>query len=169
MFGLSAFKGQAMQKWMATAMATRTRLGASVMVGVAVASTAACSKPDNVNYGDPVGIQIDAKGTVPAIDIAVAVTKGRDVTPAVSSLAGSVYAAASACPAFVTAVNSGKLVRLRFTAEAGVLHPPAQTPTEEAGSCMIHALDGKPVTMDKPDKLDVLVEMTKHADTGSRH
>jgi hypothetical protein len=163
MFGLSAFKGMAM----ATA-AMRARHGASVVVAAAVASSVACSKPDNVQYGDPVGIQIDAKGTVPALEIAVAVTKGRDVTPAVSSLAGSVYAAASSCPAFVTAANGGKAVRLRLTAEAGVLHAPKQAPAEEAGSCMVHALDGKAVTMDKPDKLDVLVEIAALRDAGSR-
>ncbi len=149
------------------AMATKRRLVVWVAGAAALAWLVSC-KPKDVDYGDPVGISLDAKGAVPGLDIAVAVTKGRDVTPTVSSLAGGMYAAAAGCPAFLAAVGGGKLVRLKLSAEANVLHAPSPAPTEEAGSCMVHALDGKAITMDRPDKLDVLVEVTAKRDSGRR-
>ena len=148
-------------------MSMGRRLVGCVATAAALAWLVSC-KPKDVDYGDPVGISLDAKGTVPGLDIAVAVSRGRDVTPAVSSLAGGMYAAASGCPAFLAALGSGKLVRLKLTAEANVLHAPSPAPTEEAGSCMVHALEGKAITMDRPDKLDVLVEVTAKRDAGRR-
>jgi hypothetical protein len=110
-------------------------------------------------YGDPVGIVLEAHGAIPALGVAVAVTKGRDVTAVVSSVAGAIAAAANACPPLVAAVSGGSVARLAFTAQGGVIHGPAKPPQDPVAACAMHALEGKTVAADKPDALDILVEI----------
>jgi hypothetical protein len=152
----------------------RPRLYSASFFFLAVLSTciacAACDDPKvEVQYGDPVGIQIDARGGVPTLSVAVAVTKGRDVSATVSSVAGAMFGAASGCPAAVATLSGGSIIRLTMTAQGGTLHAPPKLPEDKGASCMIHALDGKPVTTDKPDALDVIVELRAGgADGGKR-
>jgi hypothetical protein len=123
--------------------------------------TAGCdeSSKSDVQYGEPVGIQIAGHGAVPALSVAVAVTKGRDVSATVGSVAGAVFTAAGACPAVVSAIASGSVARLTLTAQGGLLHAPPKAPEDPGGACMTRALDGKPITTDKPDALDLIVEI----------
>ncbi len=116
-------------------------------------------------YGDPVGIKIGAQGGVPALSLAVAVSKGRDPSPSVPGLAGAVHGAAAACPAFVAAIDAGKTVRLSFGARRGALEALGAAPDEVGGACMTAALGGKSVAMDRPESMDVLVELRR--DTSS--
>jgi hypothetical protein len=148
----------------------RPRLfSASFFFLAALLSTGACDDPKSeVQYGDPVGIQIDARGNVPALTVAVAVTKGRDVSATVSSVAGAMFGAASACPAAMTTLSSGSIIRLTMAAQGGTLHAPPKLPEDKGASCMIHALDGKPVSTDKPDALDVIVEIRAGGADGGR-
>jgi hypothetical protein len=114
-------------------------------------------------YGDPIGIQIEAHGAVPALSVAVAVTKGRDPTPFVGPLASAVHGAATGCPAFVAAIAAGKTARIELGARNNVLESLGAAPDEVGGACMTSALAGKPVTMDRPDPLDVIVELRSGA------
>ena len=125
------------------------------------ACLAACdeSSKSDVQYGEPVGIQIAGHGAVPALSVAVAVTKGRDVSATVSSVAGAVFTAAAACPMIVTSIAGGSVARLMLTAQGNVLHGPAKVPEDPGGACMTRALEGKAITTDKPDNLDVIVEI----------
>jgi hypothetical protein len=119
-------------------------------------------------YGDPIGIRLDAHGSVPALAVAFAVTKGRDPSPIVRSLAGAVYAAAVACPAFLSAVTAGKTTRLELGAEKNVLEALGARADEVGGPCMTAALGGKPVTMDRPDPMDVAIELRLAGDAAAR-
>jgi hypothetical protein len=137
---------------------------AAVVLGLLL--SAACDdkadpkKASGVQYGDPVGLEIGAHASVPALDVKVAVTKGRDPTPSVSSLAAAVYAAATACPAFVTAVSDGKTTRIELSARNGAFRALGAAADELGTACMSQALDGKKADMDKPDPLDVIVELS---------
>jgi len=138
--------------------------GAALVLAALAMSLAGCDESKSeAQYGEPVGIQIAAHGAVPALSVAVAVTKGRDVSVTVSSVAGAVFTAAAACPAVVATVAGGSVIRLMFTAQGNTLHAPAKLPEDPGGACMVRALDGKAVTTDKPDLLDVIVEI--RADT----
>jgi hypothetical protein len=119
-------------------------------------------------YGEPIGIRLDAHGAVPALAVAFAVTKGRDPSPIVGSLAGAVYAAAVACPAFVSAVTTGKTTRLELGAEKNVLEALGARADDVGGPCMTAALGGKPITMDRPDPMDVAIELRLAGDASAR-
>lgn len=109
-------------------------------------------------YGDPIGIEIAAHGTVPGLSVAVAVTKGRDPTPFVGPLASAVFGAAQGCPDFIKAMGEGKTARVELGARNGALEALGSVP-DQVGACLRAALGGKPVTMDRPDALDVILEL----------
>jgi hypothetical protein len=119
-------------------------------------------------YGEPVGIRVEARGAVPALSVAFAVTKGRDPTPLVGPLATALYGAAVACPVFVSAMTAGKTVRLELAAEKNALVALGARPDEVGGMCMTAALGGKPVILDKADPLDVAIELKPAADASPR-
>jgi len=112
-----------------------------------------------VQYGDPVGIELGAHGTVPALAIKVAVTKGRDPAPSVGSLATAVYAAAVGCPAFVSAISAGKTTRIQLSARNGAFVPLGAAADEVGTACMANAFGGKPANMDQPTPLDIILEL----------
>jgi hypothetical protein len=122
----------------------------------------------SLQYGDPVGIQIGAHGTVPALSVGVAVTKGRDPTPSIPSIATAIHAAALACPAFVSAISAGKIARVEFGARHGVFESLGAPVDDVGGACISAALGGKPVTTDKPDPLDIIVELRLDKGDASR-
>jgi hypothetical protein len=135
-------------------------VGRLALIATATACVTACDDPkSDVQYGEPVGIQIAGHGSVPALSVAVAVTKGRDVSTTVGSVAGAVFTAAAACPAVVATVSAGSVIRLTLAAQGSVLHAPPKLPEEQGAACMARALDGKPITTDKPDNLDIIVEI----------
>jgi hypothetical protein len=119
-------------------------------------------------YGEAVGIRLDAHGSVPALAVAVAVTKGRDPSPMVGPLATAIYAAALACPGFVSAVSAGKTTRLELGAEHNVLEALGARADEVGGPCMTAALGGKTVTMDRPEAMDVAIELRVTGDASPR-
>jgi hypothetical protein len=131
--------------------------------------TGGCKNESKVmaQYGDPVGIELEAHGAVPRLKLAIAVTKGRDVTKVVSSVAGAIYAAAATCPSFVAATLAASATRLEFSAKDKVIYPPQAVPDEESAACMLGALSGKSVEMDRSDKLDIIVETRPSKGDGS--
>jgi hypothetical protein len=146
-------------------------VGRFALLATATVCLAACdeSTKNEAQYGEPVGIQIAGHGAIPALSVAVAVTKGRDVNVTVSSMAGGIFTAAAACPAVMASVAAGSVTRLTLTAQGGVLHAPPKPPDDPGAACMTRALDGKAVTTDKPESLDVIVEIRADvADAGRR-
>ena len=143
-------------------------------LSIASSSVGACdSKPTpearaGHQYGDAVGIRLDAHGPVPALAVAFAVTKGRDPSPMVGPLATALYAAALACPAFVSAVSAGKTTRLELGAEHNALEALGARADEVGGPCMTAALGGKAVTMDRPEGMDVAIELRQAGDASTR-
>jgi len=130
------------------------------LLAAVAACLTACDDPKNeVQYGEPVGIQIAGHGSVPALSVAVAVTKGRDVSATVGSMASAVFTAAAACPAVVATVSAGSVIRLTLAAQANVLHAPAKLSEDPGAACVAHALDGKAITTDRPEVLDIIVEI----------
>ncbi len=132
---------------------------------VALLSSPACDDRGSAkgnaspSYGDPVGIRIGAQGTVPALTVAVAATKGRDPEPSVPSLAGAIHSAALGCPAFIAAMSAGKTARLELGARKGVFEALGASADDVGAACMSAALGGKPVAMDRPDPMDLIVEL----------
>jgi len=131
-------------------------------------STPAPESKAGRQYGEPVGVRLEAHGAVPALSAAFAVTKGRDPTPLVGPLATALYGAAVGCPGFISAMAAGKTVRLELAAEKNALVALGARPDEVGGPCMTTALGGKPVTMDTPDPVDVAIELKQAGDASPR-
>jgi hypothetical protein len=145
-----------------------------LLVAAVLAGLCACdhdkSGPPSIadKLGDPIGIEIQAHAAVPALSVAVAVTKGRDPTPFVGTLASGVFAAAAGCPDFVTAMNAGKTARIQLGARGNKLESLGAAPDEVGGACITAALGGKPVTMDRPDPLEVMLELRAGASDAAK-
>ena len=57
----------------------------SALLGMTALFAAACSKESAApSYGDPIGIRLDEDAKQPSLAVAVAATKGADLTPAVN-------------------------------------------------------------------------------------
>ena len=111
-------------------------------------------------YGDPVGVRLDARPPVPALAVSLAISKGRDPGPSVASFASALGAAAASCPTLIRSVSEGETVRLELEARSGAFEvgaAAAQTPS----GCMAAALSGKPLQMDRPDRLDLVVDIKR--------
>jgi len=156
-------------------LAAGTPVTVLVLASFALLSVAACdSKPRGEakagrQYGEPIGIELQASGPIPALSMAVAVTKGRDPSVMVGPLATALYGAARACPEFVKAMSAGKTARLELGAEKDALLALGAPADEVGGQCMTTALGGKTVKMDKPDAMDLVIELRLGAKDASTH
>jgi hypothetical protein len=137
-------------------------LSAAVVVALAsFAALAACSKQEGegVQYGDAVGIRMSGSGAAPAYEIAVAITKGKDIGPSVNSVAGSVYVATKSCPGVSQITGAGSMLRLKFAVEEGKVAPVKNMPSEAAAACLLKALEGKELLPGTKEHIDVLAEI----------
>lgn len=132
----------------------------SVRVGplVAIVTLLGCNTPEEkaVEYGEPIGITIEASGGAPGLEIAFAATKGVPVEPFVPGLASAVHAAMKACPAFVAERAAGDVAQVAFALENGQVTRLSQGRT--AGeTCLVSKLQGAAVP--STQTVEVLAEL----------
>lgn len=109
-----------------------------------------------VEYGEPLGITIEASAKGPGLEIAFAATKGVAIDALVPTLAAAVHAAVQACPAFVAERASGDVVQLAFAVENGAVTRLSQGRT--AGeTCVVGKLQGAPIS--SAQTIEVLAEL----------
>jgi len=125
-----------------------------------VAGVIGCSREEPIPYGDATGIRLSGGGSNgPELELAVAVTRGQDLTPHVSTVAGAFYEAVRACPAASELAQQGSALRLKLTLDHGKARAPSEIPAQPAAACMLRALDGKQLIMTDAAKLDMLAEL----------
>lgn len=101
------------------------------------------STPPAPDLGEPIGAELPAKGTTPAMSLAIAVTKGQDPVAVMPKVVGNVSTAVSGCPSFVTEEKEN-IVAINFTIEGGKMKPLPRAANESAGvKCVVAALDQK--------------------------
>jgi len=125
---------------------------------VVAAVLGGCSREEPIPYGEPTGIRLSGSGGAD-IELAVAVTRGNDLAPQVSTMAGAFYDAVRACPAVSELAQKGSGLRLKFTLDHGKARAPSDAPAEPAAACMLRALEGKQVIVTDAPKLDMLAEL----------
>lgn len=131
-------------------------LASPCSLGCLILVTVACSKdedkkssPGNVTaaptalraeLGEPVGADVPAKGNVPAISLALAISKGQDPVQFLPQVVGAVALAVTGCPAFVA--EDKEVTAVNFTVENGKMRVPARADSPGI-KCLAAALDGK--------------------------
>lgn len=117
-------------------------------LGCFAVAAVACSKDEEpkksnvtaAQLSEPVGAEVPAKGSVPAISLALAVAKGQDPVTFLPTIVGAVSQAVSACPAFVS--EEKDVTAVNFTLENGKMKVPARADSPGI-KCLAAALDGK--------------------------
>lgn len=130
----------------------------SALLGMTALFAAACSKESAApSYGDPIGIRLDDDAKLPSLAVAVAATKGTDLTPAVNKLASAFHEASKSCPE-LTPLATTQTLRLKMSIEKGKLRAPANPSDEAVAVCILKSLEGKSVLPETTEKLDILAE-----------
>jgi hypothetical protein len=123
---------------------------ASLLFGCLILVTVACSKDEekktpsvtSAQLGEPVGAEVPARGNVPAISLALAISKGQDPVQFLPQVVGAVAAAVSGCPAFVASSQDKEVTAVNFTLENGKMKVPPRADSPGI-KCLATALDGK--------------------------
>ena len=142
----------------------------SLLLGLFLLCCAACSKSGDAptSYGDPIGIRVssasDAGGGVD-LDVAVAASKGKDLSGAVNKLAVALHGASKACPDLAS-LGTDKTLQVRIGVVAGKLKGPDNKPENKLAACVVDALSGKEV-LPATESLELLAEFRLHAAKGT--
>jgi len=140
------------------------RLFSPLVLAVILAAPVACKKPPpasetKIEYGEPIGVKMAGPSGSPPIEIAIAVTKGKDPSKQVEPLAGSLFAAVNACPDFIEAAKGGHVGEIAFTIEGGVAKVPKVESPHPSHACLVKGIEGKKLLPEGSEKIDVLAQM----------
>jgi len=121
---------------------------------------------EDAQYGEPVGIQMEASGGLPAFEVALAVTRGVVVDPLVPPITTVIHQGLVACPRVVqTAATSGQVIQIAFSVRQGHLAKLSVSGVESDG-CLAQMLDGRSIQLDDKvgagrahPELDVLAQV----------
>lgn len=125
-----------------------------LLVSCLGALSLACAKdkdkdkqPDAVQLGEPIGAEVQAKGSVPALSLAVAVSKGQDPVPLLPQLVSGVSSAVAGCPAFVSESekDNENVTAFDFTVTGGKMKIAPKPEASSGVTCVTTALEGKDV------------------------
>ena len=125
----------------------RASFASLLFVGCSVVATVACSKDEDkkkpspiADLGEPIGADVPAKGDVPAISLALAVSKGQDPVTLLPHVVSAVATAVNGCPDFVR--EDKDVTAVTFSLENGKMKVPPRD--ESPGTkCLAAALNGK--------------------------
>ena len=142
----------------------RMRLFPLLVVATLLAAPVACKKAPpttetKIEYGEPVGVKMAGPPGSPPIEIAIAVTKGKDPAKQLEPLVGSLFAAVNACPDFIEAAKGGHVGEIAFTIEGGVAKVPKVENPHPSHACLVKGIEGKKLLPEGSEKLDVLAQM----------
>ena len=136
----------------------------TVCLVAALASTLAmgCSKTSTTeaasSYGEPIGLRIAAGADAGVeLEVAVAATKGKDLTSAVNQLASAFHGASQACPR-LSAVAPDASPHLVMSVRGGAMKAPAAMPDDPVMACMVKALDGKTILPPDSEPVDLIAQ-----------
>ena len=129
------------------------------LMAISTFGIVACSKESagTPSYGEPIGIRLEQDTKAPSLAVAIAATKGKDLTPAVNALAGAFHGASKSCPE-LTPLATAQTLRLKMSVDHGKLVAPARMPDDPVAVCVIKALDGKVILPDTAEHIDLLAE-----------
>ena len=129
------------------------------------ATKAAHTTREVPSYGDPIGLRVSGPNAS-ELDVAVAATRGRDVTAGVNKLATALHGASRACPELGSLGGSGSL-QVRLTVVGGKFNTSENLPDSPLALCVVRALDGKEILPSTED-LALLIEFRRHS-AGETH
>lgn len=107
-------------------------------------------------FGQPVAIQIRAKGEVPAFTVALATSRGASVDSVVEPLTGVLFQAVGACPDFIREASLGRDTVVTFSVADGTLQSAPAEGAIEAERCLSSKLSGAAVRTPPGMSFDVM-------------
>ncbi|HXX67514.1 MAG TPA: hypothetical protein VEK07_10050 [Polyangiaceae bacterium] len=110
------------------------------------------------SYGEAVGVELSGRSPGPPLAIAFAVTRGRDPRPMVPSLASALETVALQCPDFDRAIARGETARIELRATPSSLRS-KELSAKRGGACVRSVLEGKTLTLDGTEPVDVVVDV----------
>lgn len=105
-------------------------------------------------YGDPVGITLVASKDVPAVEVAIAVSKGVVIDPLVEPLSTLLYRGLKACSGVIAASLKTEPAHLSFVVEQGKTKNTSVTGA--SADCLSKSLEGQDFAGKAPGKLNVM-------------
>lgn len=112
------------------------------ILGVAACSKDKDTQPDGPRLGEPIGAEVQARGSVPALSVALAVSKGQDPVGYLPTVVSAMSSAVSGCPAFVSEGDENG-VGFDFTVNAGKVKVAPRPDASPGARCLSAALEGK--------------------------
>ncbi len=113
----------------------------------------------SIQFGDPIQIQVSGQDGKSEFDLAIAVSKGKDVEPALPQLSSVMYKAVSGCSEFIPFVKSEQLVEFSFRIENGKIHFGSASNDSTPKKCVQTAMEGKSLFQDESQNMDVLLQV----------
>jgi hypothetical protein len=136
-----------------------------LVAALLLAVPVACKKPPppetetKIQYGEPVGVKMAGPAGTRPIEIAIAVTKGKDPAKQLEPLVGALFAAVNACPEFIEAAKGGHVGEIAFTLEGGTAKVPKVENPHPSHACLVKGIEGKKLLPEGSEKLDVLAQL----------
>lgn len=96
-------------------------------------------------FGEPVAIQIKARGDVPGFTVALATSRGAAVDTVVEPLTGVIFQAVGACPDFIKEASLGRDTVITFEVVDGVVKGAPEAGAVVAETCLWSKLAGAAV------------------------
>ncbi len=96
-------------------------------------------------FGEPVAIQIKAKGEVPGFTVALATSQGAAVDTVVEPLTGVIFKAVGGCPEFIKEASLGRDTVITFQVVDGVVKGAPAEGAVAAEACLWGKLAGSAV------------------------
>jgi hypothetical protein len=129
------------------------RIGISLLLFTAACGQKSADKHEP-EYGDPVGISLVASKDVPAVEVAIAVSKGVVIDPLVEPLSSLLHRGLKACSGVVAASLKAEPAHLSFVVEQGKTKNTSVTGA--SADCLIKSLDAQDFAGKAPGKLHVM-------------
>ncbi|MEC9073091.1 MAG: hypothetical protein VX938_11945 [Myxococcota bacterium] len=128
-----------------------------------IASAAGCAPeaPRAVEspFSPPVGVEMGASGDVPALTLAISLSKGAALESVVEPLTTAVHSGLRACPMYVEAATSGDLERLNLSFTQGALMMAPAAVETDGTRCMAEQIGGVKLSTPKELKLKARVQI----------
>ena len=128
---------------------SQSLISALIVSGSFVSLAGGCSK-DGANekptaqLGEAIGANIDARGNVPAMSVALALAPGKDPIKYLPKVVSAVSNSVGACPAFIAEEKDG-VTGVPFSVNAGKIAPKPVEYLSDGSKCVFGALKDRDI------------------------
>ena len=115
--------------------------------------------PPQMTFAPPVGVEMGASGDVPALTLAISLSRGAALDSVVEPLTTAVHAGLRACPSYVKAAATGDLEGLNLTLTRKTLMMAPSAAETDATRCMAEQIGASQLSTPEDLKLKARVQV----------